>query len=121
MKKILIIEDDRMMTRILQNNLANDEIEFLLASEANEGIQKAEANNPDLVILDVALAGQSGLDILKKLKKTPLTASIPVVIFTGVDEEDIIAEAKALGAANYIIKGAVPLEQILKCIKKFID
>ncbi len=121
MKKILIIEDDRMMSRILQNHLAGNEIKFLLASEANEGIQKAEADNPDLIILDVALAGQSGIDILKKIKKMPLTASIPVIIFTAMDENDIIAEAKALGAADYIIKGAIPLEQILKRIKKFIE
>ena len=120
MKKILIIEDDQMVIRILENYFAKLEVEILLASHADEGIQKAQANNPDLIILDMMIGNQSGLDILKEIKGSSVTASIPVVMFSAVDQEDIIAQAKILGAADYIVKGAVPLEQILKRMKKYL-
>ena len=121
MKKILIIEDDWMMIWILQNHFAEREVELLIASDAAEGLQKAQDEAPDLIILDVRIAGQSGIDILKKIKSSPETASIPVVILSAVDQEDVIAEARALGAADYIVKGSLPLEETLKRIKKHIN
>ncbi len=120
MKKILIIEDDPIAIRILQQHFVADEVEFLLAADAAEGIQKAHENKPDLVILDVTVGGQSGLDVLEKIRHAPATASIPVIVFSAVDREDIVAEAKELGAADYIVKGSVSLEETLKRIRKYL-
>ncbi len=121
MKKILIIGDDRIIIRILQNHLAGRDVEFLLAPEAAEGVQKAHDNVPDLIILDVGASGPvSGLEVLKKIKHAPATAFIPVVMFSAVDQEDVIAEAQALGAADYIVKGSVSLRETLERIKKYV-
>lgn len=120
MKKILIIEDDRIMIRILQDHFADADVEFLLAPEAAEGVQKARDAHPDLVILDIALAGQSGLDVLEKLKQFPETASTPVVVFSATDQDEVVKRARSLGVVDYIVKGSLSLQETLARIKKYI-
>ena len=119
-RTILIIDDDQVIIRILQHNLMGSNVEFLLAPNVAEGIQKAHENMPDLIILDIMVGGQSGLEVLEKIKHAPATASIPVIILSAVDQEDVIAKTKALGAADYILKGSVSLNETLTRIQKHL-
>ena len=77
-------------------------LEFLLG--AGEQTERAAADAPRVVLLDLKLPLIGGLEVLRQLKADPRTRSIPVVILTGSSEEDEIAECYRLGANSYIVK-----------------
>ena len=122
MKKILAIEDQPLFLEILQSRfLDEEEVEFSIALDAKEGLRKVKEKNPDLILLDIMLPqGISGVDILRKLKEDPKTENIPVIMLSGIDREEVIKETKKLGAADYIVKGSIPLKDLTRRIKKHL-
>ena len=106
MKKILIIEDDPTMLKILQSRLLEENVEVLIAVDPDEGIRKAEEEGPDLTVLDVIMQGKSGMEVLEELRSKNKTKNIPVVVFTIIDQEEVRKKMLELGATDFIIKGA---------------
>ena len=113
-RKILIIEDDPTMLKILQSRLLEEGVEVLIAVDPDEGIRKAKEEAPDLVVLDVITQGKSGVEVLEELKSKDKTKNIPVIVFTITEEEKIRKKMFELGATDFIIKGVVPLEEVVK-------
>lgn len=118
-KKILAIEDDPVMLKILQSFLPPD-FELLVAIDPEEGLGKAESGHPDLILLDMVLPRISGKEVLKTLKAGEKTRSIPVLVFSVMGREDTIKETLELGAADYIVKGMVSLPDLAERIKRLL-
>ena len=111
MAKILIIEDERELTRVLQAYLERSNFEVLTAYEADDGKKQWEEKNPDLVLLDLNLPGLDGLELAKEMHRTKDT---PVIITTArVDEVDRLIGLE-LGADDYVVKPYSPREVVLR-------
>ena len=111
MAKILIIEDERELTKVLQAYLERSNFEVLTAYEADDGKKQWEEKNPDLVLLDLNLPGLDGLELAKEMHRTKDT---PVIITTArVDEVDRLIGLE-LGADDYIVKPYSPREVVLR-------
>jgi CheY-like chemotaxis protein len=93
--------DDETSSRELLSSYLSSEYRIAFAESGVEAVDKATQLRPDAITLDLAMPGGSGLDALVKLKKTPETANIPIIIVSIVDEEKV---GFALGAADYLIK-----------------
>lgn len=103
-RKVLIIEDDRGLSKLLSQMLKDRDYEVAAAYDGLEGLKLAEDFKPEIALLDVNLPLMDGLQVLQALKSSPKTGSIPVVMCT---EHSVIKEvenALALGACGYIIK-----------------
>jgi len=90
------------------------------AKGGEEGLEKASSIKPDLILLDVIMPKINGIQVLQKLKDSPDTKNIPVVILTVIGEQDIIDKALKLGAEGYIIKSTVDLNQLISEIKSYL-
>ncbi|MFM8320857.1 MAG: response regulator [Chloroflexota bacterium] len=101
LKKVLTIEDSRLDAEQISRYLAGLKIENLVYPAARGALEKAAAEQPDLVLLDLHLPDGSGMDILVSLRGDPRTRSIPVIIIS-TDEQ--CSEAHALGAVGYLVK-----------------
>jgi len=105
MYRIVVVEDDSVMRRVLQQTLAAEGYECLLAFDAASGCATIAREKPDLVLLDVHLPDENGIEVCRKLKADEKLRHIPVVILTGeaftVDNRIDGLEA---GADDYIIK-----------------
>lgn len=110
-KKVLFIDDDPALLKILQSRFPEGKIEFLVAIEPEEGIQKVREELPDLIILDLLLPKRSGLLILEEIRKDPKTKQTPVLILTIVSEKEVIRKAKQLGIVDYVVKGTISLDE----------
>lgn len=110
MYKILAIEDDVDITRVLKKRLADNGYDVLIANEPTEGIKLARTEKPDLILLDLKLPTGGGLSILRTLKMAPDTREIPVVIVTGVRRAEIKEQTFKEGACAYIEKPYDPQE-----------
>ncbi len=119
MKKILIIEDEKILGEMYQDKFSQAGFEVILALDAKQGLVLAKKEKPDLIILDILLPRENGLFFLAQLRKNPEISSIPVVAFSNYDDSETKKQALKLGAKAYLIKTQFTPGQILEEIKKY--
>jgi len=102
-KRILLIEDDQDLSTLVRAFLEHNDFEVSVAYDGKEGLEKAK-EKPHLIILDLMLPKIDGVEVLKRIKYDPETASIPVVILTARGESELIFETMEAGSYDYIIK-----------------
>ncbi|HSN94739.1 MAG TPA: response regulator transcription factor [Anaerolineaceae bacterium] len=111
MAKILIIEDERELAKVLQAYLERSNFEVLTAYDADDGKKLWDEQNPDLVLLDLNLPGMDGLELAKEMRRTKDT---PVIMTTArVDEVDRLLGLE-LGSDDYVIKPYSPREVVAR-------
>jgi two-component system, OmpR family, phosphate regulon response regulator PhoB len=103
-QRILIIEDERALTKVLAYNLQREGYEVTVAHDGVEGLRRAQANPPDLVILDLMLPGMDGLDVCRELRSGEATRPIPILMLTAKAEETDQVVGFSLGADDYVTK-----------------
>ncbi|WP_394729392.1 response regulator transcription factor [Altererythrobacter sp. GH1-8] len=117
MAKILIADDDVIMTEILRFRLDGARHEVINAADGMEALAMAKAEDPDLIVLDYMMPVVAGPDVLAKLKAEPRTAKIPVIMLTARNgEKDIVSALKA-GASDYMTKPFIPQELLVRIEK----
>lgn len=118
-KKILVVEDHPDSREILVVQLQRMTCEVIEAASGEEAIEKASAEGPNLIIMDLGLPGINGLETTARLKKNPKTAHIPVVALTAWPEQDYKNKALQAGTVEYLTKPTPP--QVLKqVIERFL-
>jgi CheY-like chemotaxis protein len=106
-KRILIC-DDEVTLRLLVRVVLEDDYEFSEASNATEALELARRDKPDLVILDIMLAGRNGLDLLEELRRDPRLRAVPMIVLTASPERE--DAALAAGADRFFMKPFEPDE-----------
>ena len=107
-KKILIVEDEEDVMELIRYNLAKEGFNCDAACNGQEALKKTQATLPDLVLLDLMLPEVDGLEVCKKLKSSPQTEHIPIVMVTAKSDEADIVTGLELGADDYITKPFSP-------------
>ena len=95
MAKILIIEDDALLSRMYQRLISSGENTVEVAYDGEEGLEKAKTGKPNFILLDIMLPKLNGIEVLEKLKSDPTTKQIPVVMLSNLSEEEKEEEAMA--------------------------
>lgn len=105
--KILIVDDEQMFVQLMEATL-KDEYELLFALNSDEALQKANDEMPDLILLDVVMAPESGFDVCYTLKSEPRTKNIPILFITSSTTMKDEVRGLELGAVDYITKPVNP-------------
>jgi diguanylate cyclase (GGDEF)-like protein len=103
-QSILIVDDTPANLRMLVDQFQANGFLVLVAEDGEEGVQRAEFANPDLILLDVKLPGIDGFEACRQLQANPKTRDIPVIFMTALDEEDDKVTGFAAGGVDYITK-----------------
>lgn len=120
--KILLIEDDEMIARMYQERFSRNGFEIILAFSGEEGLEKAEKEKPDIILLDIMLPKMNGYEVLKALKGKETTVSIPVIILSSLGAlPELVEKSKALGVADVITKGDVPAKEVVLRVKSILE
>ena len=109
-KKILIVDDDPDIRKILTRFLSTEDYEVDTASDGFGAGARVMDFKPDLLVLDLIMPGMDGFEVCKRIKENPRTSHIKVLAITGYDTEENRARIMAAGADSYLIK---PLESRL--------
>ncbi|MEA2092796.1 MAG: response regulator [Patescibacteria group bacterium] len=120
MKKILIIEDEKMLTDIYEERFKREGFEVYSAVSAEEGLKKTIGIKPDLIILDILLPRGNGTDFLEKMNKIDDLKDIKVIAYSNYDDNETREKAIGLGAKEYLIKTNYTPKEILDLINKYI-
>jgi len=110
MKKILIIEDERVMRENLVTLLELEDFEVAAADHGTAGVQLARQLRPDLILCDVTMPGMDGHGVLRALREDEATANVPFIFLTARGEKPDVRTGMNLGADDYLIKPAAKVE-----------
>lgn len=121
MKKILIIEDEKILAEMYQDRFSQEGYQVALAFTSEEGIDLAKKEKPDLILLDILLPKENGVGFLKRLKKAGEISSTPVVAFSNYDEPRTRKEAESLGIKAYLLKTDFTPQDLVKKIKDYLS
>ena len=104
-KKILVVDDERYMVRLVEYNLKKSGYEVVTASDGVEAMEKISEGRPDLILLDIKMPRMDGYEVCKMLKQKKETRDIPVIIVSIISDRE---QAMAMGARSYIMKPFSP-------------
>jgi len=121
MKKILLIEDDKLFVRIYKNSLNKEGYETSFLENGVNAIEEAKKIKPDLIMLDLVMPVKDGFETLADLKNSPDTKEIPVFVLSALESEADVTKIKALGAKKYIFKSSNSLKVVLNEINAFLN
>ena len=116
-KTALVIEDSATQSLRLQVALEQAGLRVLLAENGLVGLQMARQEHPDVIVLDVQMPGLSGFQVCQRLKEEYSTASIPVILFTCLDDSQAVMRGLQLGAVDYIPKSAFAEAVLLETLR----
>jgi twitching motility two-component system response regulator PilH len=118
--RILLIEDDKFLRRACEVGLKKRGFDVVTANDGEEGLQKAQAESFDIILMDMLMPKLSGLEALEALKKDDRTRGIPVVILSNSSLDTDMQRAMELGAAGYMVKASLSLQELGDHVLSFL-
>ncbi len=118
-KTILYVEDNEFNRKIVRQLLAQTGYRLREATDGEAGLQAAQEDPPDLILMDVQLPKLSGLEATRRLRDDPRTAGIPIIVITSYALSGDAQKAKDAGATTYLAKPYSPRD-LLARIREFL-
>ncbi len=118
-KRILIIDDTKDILLVLSKRLQSWGYEPMTVESGEQGVEIAEREPPDLILLDIMMPKMKGREVCARLKANPTTQQIPVIFLTALGLSDHVQAGMDLGAEDYIVKPFEPAElkeRIERCL-----
>lgn len=119
-KKILAVDDEKHIVRLVQVNLERAGYEVVTAYDGKEALDKVRDENPDLVVLDVMMPYMDGFEVLQTLRRNPETRDIPVIMLTAKAQDADVFKGWQSGVDCYLTKPFNPME-LLSFVKRIFD
>lgn len=120
MYKIVIVEDEEALARVLKEKFEGEEFEVELAMDGSVALGVIQKMRPDLVLLDLMLPKRDGIDVLKDIKADRDLENLPVIVLSNLDGDEDIKQAIALGAKDYFVKSQHPIKEVVEKVKDFL-
>lgn len=122
MKKILIIDDDRIFAKVLGEALIQEKFTLVEATNGVDGLTVFEKERPDFVVLDMKMPGLDGIGFLKQLcEKNENKIPTPILIVSNFSDLTQVSEGVSLGIKGYISKTEKTIESIVEDIKRILE
>ncbi len=120
MTKILIIEDEKILAEMYQEQFSRAGYEVAVAFGVKDGMRLAKESKPNLILLDILLPEENGISFLEKVKQDPEISLIPIVAFSNYDDPETKKEAFSLGVRDYLIKTSYTPKEIVEKVKEYL-
>ena len=113
MPKILLIEDEKIISDLLQKKLDKGGYEISIARDGEEGLKMIREIWPDLILLDITMPKIGGFGVMEEINKNPNLKRIPIIVMFDSRDSFELKRAQGLGAKDWIIKTEFDLQQII--------
>lgn len=120
-KKILVIEDEKILGEILLTKLNHEGYDAEWALDGEAGLQALREFKPDFVLLDIVMPKKNGYEVLEEMSKDEKLRKIPVVVISNSGQPVEIERILALGAKDYVVKAQFSPEEVLEKVRKYLD
>ncbi|HVW34418.1 MAG TPA: response regulator [Acidimicrobiia bacterium] len=109
---VLVVDDDPVILKLLEVNFEMEGFQVARASDGAEGLERARAVLPDIVILDVMMPRMTGYEVARALREDESTAHIPIIFVTARAQSSDVEKGMELGVEDYVTKPFDPLDLI---------
>ena len=110
MPRVLVVDDSISVRKALERVLAPRQMEVSAAASGEQALEQLRLQVPDLLIVDVVMPGMSGFELCSSLKADAALQHVPVILISGIVDEGVIAQARAVGALSVVSKPFTPDE-----------
>ena len=120
MATILVVDDNAVVARVLARLLQQKGFRALVAPDGPTALRTVREQGPDLVLLDMMMPDMDGMEVLRRLKADPLTASAPVILFSAVDDPRVVESAIGNGASEYWVKASFRFDDLPNRLARYL-
>lgn len=120
MFKVLIVEDEEILAKVLQEKFIDSDFTVALAIDGEAALPAAKSFLPDIIVLDLILPKKDGFQVLKELKADPELKNVPVIILSNLGQEEEIKRGLSLGAVEYLVKAQNPIKAVIEKVKNYL-
>lgn len=117
-KRILAVDDDVVVLTRISSILKND-YDLVTVNSGMRALRYLKMEKPDLILLDIRMAQQDGIETLREIRKMEECKDIPVIMLTGVESKDSVMESAKLGVCDYLLKPFSSIE-LLKRVRRVL-
>ncbi len=118
--KILVVDDEPMIVRLMEFILARQGHEMLIAVNGEEALQKIRAHHPDLVLLDIMMPRLDGYEVAQQLRADPETSRLPIIMLSAKAQEEDIRRGGEVGVDAYVTKPFSP-EHLVQVVTEHLQ
>lgn len=119
-KYVLIVEDDPFYSSIYKTKVEKEGINAKIVHDGDEAIKVAKEQSPALIVLDLIMPGKDGFQTLQELKADPVLKDVKVLVLSNLSQDEDIKRVMNLGAAEYLIKSNIPIQELIQKIKSHL-
>ncbi len=120
MKKILIVEDEEVLLKLLEQKLIKEGYQVKIARNGEEGLAELKDEKPDLILLDIMMPKMGGFEMMERINQDQSLRGIPVVIISNSGQPVELSRAKELGVKDWLIKTDFDPQEVIDKVKKQI-
>ncbi len=119
--KVWIVEDDTFLSSLSSGRLSKEGYTVRSLTDGAQALKTLEEEIPDLILLDIMMPGMNGFDVLKAIRADARTKETTVIMFSNLGQDHEIAEAKNLGANDFLVKARFTLKEVVDRINSFME
>ena len=119
--KIVLAEDEEIIAMAYKEGLGYVGYDIFIARDGLEALEAVKNEKPDILLLDIIMPNMNGYEVLKAIRKDPKLDKLPIIVLTNLSQSSDEAEARNLGATDYLIKSNVSLKELIVHINKYIN
>ncbi len=119
-KKILIIEDEEIISGLLERKLTREGYSVVITTNGIDGLAKMREDRPDMVLLDIIMPKMGGFEVMEEMNKDEELKDIPVIVVSNSGQPVEIDRIKKMGAKDWLIKTEFDPQEVLEKVKKQI-
>ncbi len=120
-KRILIVEDDLMLQDLMARGVMKGPYDVEIAPNLTEATRLIEAHQPDLVVLDLLLPDANGLEFASKLRQQEATRTLPLIVYSNIDDPESRKKAQELHVVHYFVKAQSMPSELLETITSYFN
>ncbi len=118
-KKVLIVDDSSTNNLLFTAILEENNYSAIVASSAEEGIEVARREKPDLILLDIMMPGKDGFHLLEEIKQKDQNKEVKILMISAKNDVTSIKKAHEMGAADYMVK-PIRIKELLEKLNKLV-
>lgn len=118
--KVLLVEDDRMISNMYETKLRQEGFQVVLAENGADALELAIQESPNLVLLDIILPQIDGFAVLRELRLNHKTRDIPVVMLTNLGTPEDKDKGQRYGATEYLVKANLTPSDVAQAARKYL-
>jgi len=119
-KKILVVEDETDIQKILQENLRGAGYDVISATNGVDGVKAALAEHPDLILMDVIMPVKDGISAIKEIRRDDWGKNVPIVVLTNLSDGERANLVSDFGVKDYLVKADWDLHEVVAKIKEML-